>query len=276
LQATVIERKSGNSWPYLLKGGWWDLADGFSRREAWTFLAWHEIRRQYERSVLGPFWITLNIGMMITAIGWFYSEIFGQKMDDYLPYLTLGFIVFGFMSGTITEASNVFANEATSIKQSLLPMTFYVYKLIFRQIIIFAHNITIFLLVWIVFPLPFNMNLLLAIPGFVLMVLTGFFAALIVGPMSARFRDIPPIIASVVQIFFFITPIFWGVENVPKRGVFVNINPFYHYLEVVRQPLLGRLPTDLNWLAVSVITVVLGLFAFVFFSRYRAQVAYWV
>lgn len=273
---TVIENKSGNSWSYLLVAGWRDIASGLAYHQAWVHLAWHEIRRQYQRSTLGPFWITLNIGMMIATIGWFYSEIFGMKMDDYLPFLTLGFVVFNFMSLSITEASAIFANEATSIKQSLLPLSFYIYKLIYRQIIVFVHNITIYVLVCVIYPPSVSAVMLLAIPGFVLMVLTAFFVGLVIGPISARFRDIPPIIASLVQVFFFITPIFWTVGNVPKRGVFVNINPFYHYLEVVRQPLLGNAPTSLNWIVVVGLTIGFGLVSFIFFSRYRSKITYWV
>jgi ABC-2 type transport system permease protein/lipopolysaccharide transport system permease protein len=63
---------------------------------------------------------------------------------------------------------------------------------------------------------------------------------------------------------------------VPKRGIFVNVNPFYHYLEVVRQPLLGHAPTTLNWIVVVGMTMLLGLVSFVFFSRYRSKITYWV
>jgi ABC-2 type transport system permease protein/lipopolysaccharide transport system permease protein len=273
---TVIERRSGNNWSYQYAAGWHDLVEGLAHRQAWVFLAWHEIRRQYQRSTLGPFWITLNIGMMVLAIGWFYSEIFNMRLDNYLPFLTLGFVIFNFMSLSITEASNVYANEASSIKQSLLPLSFYVYKLIVRQIIIFLHNFVIYMLVWVVYPSPINFNTLYVVPGFALMVLTAFFVALIIGPISARFRDIPPIVASLVQIFFFVTPIFWTVSAVPNRAIFLNINPFYHYLEVVRQPLLGNEPTALNWIAVVGITITLAIASFVFFSRYRAKITYWV
>lgn len=273
---TAIEHSSSKTWHTFLTTGWHDLRDGARRHQAWIFLAGHEVRRQYQRSILGPFWITLNLAIMIAAIGWFYSEIFGQQIDTYLPFLTVGFIVFGFMSNIVNEAANLFASEAVAIRQSLLPLSFYVYKLIFRQIIIFAHNFTIYIVVWLLFPIPASFNILLAIPGFCLMVISSFSAALIIGPIAARFRDIPPIIASLMQVFFFVTPIFWTIGNVPKRAVFVNINPFFHYLEIVRQPLLGHTPSNLNWIIASVLTAILSVTAFFFFSRYRSKITYWV
>lgn len=274
-QPVKFETRSGLGFQTLLRKGFADLAAGLKRHETWAFLGWHEIKKQYQRSILGPFWLTLNMGILVFALGLFYAQIFGQEVDNFLPYLTLGFVFWGLMSGMINEACGIYTQAAASLRQSQLPLSIYAYKLVWRQFIIFLHNFTIFILVWLIFPLPLTTNVWTVLPALVLILLSGFFTALILGPVAARFRDIPPIVASVTQIFFFLTPIFWTAESLAGRASFLVINPFYHYLAIARQPLMGAEATALNWLVAGSITAIVGVAAIVFFSRFRSQIAYW-
>jgi ABC-2 type transport system permease protein/lipopolysaccharide transport system permease protein len=272
---TIIEVRSGLGWAQMLRQGADDIIGGLKRWQTWNFLSWHEIRRQYQRSVLGPFWLTINMGILVGALGWFYAGVFGQELDTFLPYVALGFMVFGLIAGLVNDSCAVFSGAAASIRQSQLPLSFYVYKQLCRHMIAFAHNFAIYVVVWLVFPIPLGWSVLLAIPGLLLILISGFFAALLIGPLSARFRDIPPIIASVMQIFFFLTPVFWSAESLSDRAYFVQVNPFYHYLELVRRPLLGGVPSELSWIVAGSLTVLIAAGAFVFFGRVRSQIAYW-
>ena len=273
--STILEVHSHIGWPRMLAQAADDIGGGLQRWRTWTFLSSHELRRQYQRSVLGPFWLTINMGILVGALGWFYSGVFGQDIESFLPHVTLGFMVFGLISGIINDSCAVFSGSAASIRQSQLPLSFYVFKLICRHVIAFAHNFSIYVVVWLFFPIDLGWSAFLAIPGLALILLAGFFAALIIGPLSARFRDIPPIIGSLMQIFFFLTPVFWNADALSDRAYFVNANPFYHYLELVRAPLMGSAPATLSWVVAGGLTAVLAVAAFIFFARYRSQIAYW-
>jgi ABC-2 type transport system permease protein/lipopolysaccharide transport system permease protein len=117
---------------------------------------------------------------------------------------------------------------------------------------------------------------LLAAPGLALVVLNAVFAALTLGVLSARFRDIPQIVASVVQLLFFLTPIMWKAEMLGPRASFVIYNPFYHMVEIVRAPLLGQWPTTMSVTTALVLTLANAALAVVLFARFRARIAYWV
>ena len=273
--STILEVRSGLGWPKMLRLAYLDIVDGLSRWRTWTYLSSHDIRRQYQRSLLGPFWLTLNMGILVGALGWFYAGVFGQAIDTFLPYVALGFMVFGLISAIINESCTVFSGAAASIKQSQLPLSFYVFKLLSRHVIAFVHNFAIYVIVWLIFPIPLGWSVLLAIPGLMLILISGFFAALLIGPIAARFRDIPPIVGSIMQIFFFLTPIFWSAETLSDRAYFVHVNPFYHYLELVRRPLMGGVPSDLSWIVAGGTTLLVIVVGFIFFARYRAQIAYW-
>src|SRR5882724_3643293 len=88
--------------PWLVRAAVTDLVDGMARWELWSTLGWHDIRQRYRRSVVGPFWLTLSMGMMIGGLAYLYSGLFGQNIERYLPYVATGMIVFGLISSLAT------------------------------------------------------------------------------------------------------------------------------------------------------------------------------
>jgi ABC-2 type transport system permease protein/lipopolysaccharide transport system permease protein len=89
--------------------------------------------------------------------------------------------------------------------------------------------------------------MLLAIPGAATILMFGYFTTLVFGPICARFRDIPLVVQSLMQVIFFMTPIFWMPSAVSHRPMFIQGNPFYHFIQLIRAPLLGEPATPLNW-----------------------------
>ena len=64
---------------------------------------------------------------------------------------------------------------------------------------------------------------------------------MLVAIVSARFRDIPQIVQSITQAAAIMTPVFWPADRISqKHHAMLDFNPFYHLLEAVRAPLLGR------------------------------------
>ena len=99
---------------------------------------------------------------------------------------------------------------------------------------------------------------------------------LLLGLVSARFRDVPQIVASVVQIAFFLTPIIWKPELLPERALLLDLNPFFHFVEVVRAPLLGQMPGLTSWLATLGVTLGGWLVTLAMYRRFHWRIPYWV
>ena len=253
-----------------------DLVQGARSRHLWGMLGWQDVRRRYRRSVLGPFWLTISMGVLVAALGTLYGMLLRVELVDYAPFLALGFIVWALISGVITEGCTAFIGAEGIIRQVGLPLSVHVYRLIWRNFLILCHNSVVFVIVAAIFGVWPGWAGLLAVPGLALLCLNGIWAGLLLGIICARFRDLPPIAASVVRILFFVTPIIWMPELMPGRAFVLDFNPFYHLVEVVRAPLLGKVPGLGSWLVVLGITVAGGLVAFEFFRRYRWRVAYWV
>ena len=226
--------------------------------------------------MLGPFWLTISMGVLVGALGTLYGVLLRVEIADYVPFLALGFIIWTLISGVITDGCNAFISAEGIIKQVGLPLSVHVYRLLWRNLLILCHNAVVFVIVAAIFTVWPGWAGLLAFPGLVLLCLNGIWAGLLLGILSARFRDVPPIVASVVRILFFVTPIIWMPELMPGRAMVLDFNPFFHLVEVVRAPLLGQVPGLVSWIAVLGITLAGWLLTFEFFRRYRRRIAYWV
>ena len=168
------------------------------------------------------------------------------------------------------------AAERTRREQVRLPYSLYAFRFMWSKIIVFGHNLAIYFGVLLYFEIWPGHAALYALPGFVILAANGMFAATYLGVISARFRDVPQITASLVQIAFFVTPIMWKPEFLGNRQLVAELNPFFHLMEIVRAPLLGKIPTPDNYIAVTLITTVNLLLAGFFFARYRARISFWV
>ena len=253
-----------------------DLIEGLKMWELWSTLGWHDIRQRYRRSVIGPFWLTLSMGVMIGGLAYLYAGLFHQDIQTYLPYVATGMIVFSLISTLASEGASIFIGSSSLILQLRAPLSIYIYQMLWRNLLIFFHNISIYALIVLFIKVDLGWNFFLAFVGLSLLILNALWTGIILGGLSARFRDVPPIVASIMQVAFFLTPVFWTIGSLSDRALFVHFNPFYYFVEIVRMPLLGKTPPAEIWLGVLSINLVSALVAIAMYPRFRARVAYWV
>ncbi|NNH74120.1 ABC transporter permease [Nocardia uniformis] len=262
-----------------------DFRQGFSQRELWLSLGWQDIKQRYRRSVLGPFWITIATGLQAVAMGVLYSTLFNQPLHEYLPYVTVGLIVWGIISASILEGSDVFVANEGLIKQLPSALSVHVYRLVWRQFLFFAHNLAIYVVMLLAFSVwkDLNWTVFLAVPAILLLFLNAMWVTIFFGIFSTRYRDIAPILGSMTLMLFVLTPVMWTTKalhdqggTVSDRAKLVELVPTYHYLEIVRAPLLGEPIVLRSWVIVLAITVVGWIVAILAMKQYRSRVPYWV
>ncbi len=216
--------------------------------------------------------------------GILYAGLFGNPIETQLPYILVGFIVWGFISGCINEGSEVFVANEGLIKQLPAPLSVHVYRLVWRQTLFFLHNLVVYVVMLAIFPQPLTWRSLTAVPALALLMVNGVWVSLLFGIVSTRFRDLVPISQSIVQLMFFMTPIVWIYGDllnsanpaVAERARIAEFNPFLHFLEIIRAPLLGEDQHWRHWAVVLAITVVGWALTLVAMRKYRSRVAYWV
>ncbi|GAB5506233.1 MAG: ABC transporter permease [Rhizobiaceae bacterium] len=253
-----------------------DLLKGIQRPELWNTLALHDIRQRFRRSILGPFWITLSMGILVAALSLVFGALFGQDLHIFMPYLATGLIFWTFLTATINEGCESFINSESFVRNVPVPVSSHFFRMFQRNVIVWLHNMAIYVLVILIFQYPLNWNLLLFIPGLALFLANLMWMSLLAAVISTRFRDIPQLISSLLQVVFYLTPILWSADQFPERPFFVAINPAYHLMEVARAPLLGEMPGLLSW-AVAILMVPLGAtVTIMLYRRAYPRIAYWV
>lgn len=253
-----------------------DLKSGIGSIYIWPMLGWQEIRQRYRRSVLGPFWLTISTGVLIGGMGPLYGRLLGQDVSAYFPYLAISLVVWTLISTTINELCFSFIIAEGFIKQIKLPLSIHVLRVVWKNLIIFAHNLVILVLVLVFFPPPLSLHLLLFPVSLFLLAVNAIWTGLLLGLLCARFRDIPQIVTSLTQVALFFTPVLWKAEMLGRNIFAAEINPFFHFLEIVRQPLLSESIPTTSWLVVGCITAGGYVVAITAFARSRARIAYWV
>ena len=253
-----------------------DLKDGIGAIYVWPLLGWMEIKQRYRRSLLGPFWLTISTGVMLGCMGPLYSKLFGQPIAVYFSYLAIGFVVWILISGLINDSCTTFIQAEGYIKQMKLPLTVHVMRTVWKNLLIFAHNLIIVFIVLIIYQPKLNWHLLLVPVGVMLIIANGIWIGVFLGLICARFRDIPQLVTSLVQVAFFLTPVFWMPGVLGRYQWAAEVNPLFHFLEIIRRPLMGEGASVLSWAAVFVVTLAGFALMLVFFRRYRARIAYWV
>jgi homopolymeric O-antigen transport system permease protein len=253
-----------------------EVLAGFRAWPVWMVLSWDDIRQRYRRSVLGPFWITLSMGIFIVLLGVIYSRLFHTDITTYIPFLAAGFTVWGLIAQTTTESCMAFNEGGRIIKQIKLPYSVYILRVVWRNFIVFLHTVVIFIPVAIFFKVVPSLATLYVLPGLFLVCVNVTWVATTLAILSTRYRDMPPIINTGVQIMMFATPIMWPVSQLNGATIIADINPLYHLLEIVRAPMLGTAPELLSWLVAGGMAVAGSVFATALLVSKARRIVFWL
>ena len=254
-----------------------ELIGGLRLRRLWCLLAWYDIRARYRGSVLGPIWITLSLAIFVGALGFLYSTLFKVPLEKHMPYIATGMVAWTFISASLLEGSKVFVDNAQIIKGVRLPYSIYVCRTVSKNIIIFAHNFPIVLIVLAIFPVGFSWINLMVVPVILFLALNSAWITIVLGILNARYRDVDQLMVNLTQIIFFLTPIFWFPDMLTgRRAIIADANVLYHFIQIIREPLLGRLPESLTIYVILITTVIGWALAVLLLRQHRKRLAYWL
>jgi ABC-type polysaccharide/polyol phosphate export permease len=262
--------------PSSVTAAWVDLVQGTARSWMWSSMAMQDIKLRYRGSVLGPFWLTISMVVMIVAIGLIYARLFNVEVGRYLLFLTVGLVIWQFVSSLITDGCQTFLSARHVISQVCLPFSVHVWRTVCRNLIILAHNAVIVPFVLVIFGVPIGWNVLTIIPALAVLTINGVWVSILMGMLGARYRDVPPIMVNFVQVAFFITPVFWPPEALGHWTPYLVLNPLFAAIDVVRAPLLGTAPLPYAWSVLLVVTVLGCAATFALFVKFRSRIPYWV
>lgn len=256
-----------------------DILEGMVKWPIWLTLAYQDISIRYRRSMLGPLWITLSMAITVYTMGYLYGHLLHVELQHYYPLLAAGMLTWSLLVGLITDATEGFTVAISLINQVKLPYTLHIHRIVARNLIIFFHNLLVIIPILAIYHeyAKVNAYTLLLLPGLFIIYVNGMTYGAILAMIGSRFRDVSQIIKSIIQVIFFVTPVMWEPSVLPAQDrIFVDLNPFYAFIQLIREPMLGRAPTLQNIVMVGFITLIGAWLSFRMLARYRSRIVYWL
>lgn len=247
-----------------IKAAWRD------RHIAIAFAA-EDVQDVYRQTRLGPLWMLVSFVLFILAIVFIAGQ---TSMPNYLAFAALGFLVFNFISDVLIESTSLFRREQNYIKGTTLPISGYIFRATFRTLLREAFPmVAAFTMVLYTGLIPTGAWLysLLAI---VAIVLTAPAVYVVVGIGSVYFPDLSFVMANLVRLAFFLSPILWDHGNDPVRKAVFDWNPITHYITIVRDPILTGNPALHSWSIVIGLLIALWLLAIFLLGRFRHRLVF--
>jgi lipopolysaccharide transport system permease protein len=252
-----------------------DIAPFVTRHVTWRALAAGDIRSKYRRTFLGPWWITATNGLTALIMGLVAGRFMGADARTYLPHFMVSITIWNFMSSSIGEGCYTMINGGGMIKAVDMPILIHVMRMVQRNLIILVHNMAVIPIIWLIFPWPVGFETLLCIPGLLIVYVFVASASMIVSMICVRYRDVPPVVAAVLQLLFFISPIIWLPSKISGGELIVELNPIAYLLAITRDPVMGVLPSLRDWVGSAGFVAVLTVVMIYVYTRYRSRVVYW-
>ena len=252
------------------------LVESIKMYRLWFWLASKDIKAKYRGSVIGPFWLVLNLGILVAFLSVIYSMVFGLTIKSYVPYITLGFTCWYLLSASLVESSKCLIDNASIVRNFGFPVTVFVFRTITKNLFLLFHNLLVYLIVVLIFQVKITFYTLYFIPGLILNIWILVSLGILLSIPSARFRDIPHIIENFIQMSMFITPVLFYRDMLKNRAFIVDANPFYHMIEVMRAPLLGVPPERTSWEFLFVFAILISLAGYYVLKKQSSKVSYWV
>ena len=238
-------------------------------------LAWSDMRHRYVRSLLGPFWMSLQMAIVVLVLGSVIGQMSNTGMLARLPMLALSMTAWTFLNGVVLDATTALQNSASLIRDRALPPVIFLLQCTFRQGLFALHNACVPLLLWLMFS-PHNLSHALeALPGLLLFVACTFALSLVLGAMATRYRDLKPIIESTLMLAFLASPVIWSSDMINHRSAVMRINPLTHLFAVWREPLAGGHVDPVSIVYVLVALALLALASVLTLVHLR-KAAFWI
>jgi lipopolysaccharide transport system permease protein len=252
-----------------------DIAPFFTRHITWRALAAGDIRSKYRRTLLGPWWITATNAFTALIMGLVAGRFLGADMKTYLPQFMVSMTIWSFISSSLNESCYVMINAGGMIKAVDMPLLIHIMRMVHRNLIILLHNIAVIPFIWLIYPWHIGFQSLLAPIGLLIVYVSVVSGSMVISMICVRYRDVPPVMASVLQLLFFVSPIIWVPEHIKGGELLVALNPVAYLLSVTRDPIMGASLHLMSWAGAIAFAAVASIAMAYVYTRYRSRVVYW-
>lgn len=248
-----------------------DMQLAYERRRVWITLATEDIGDQHRRTTLGPLWLLINYFAFAATFIFVFTP---EPNAAYAIYVATGLLVWNYLTDTITQAVSLFEREESFIKGTNLPLSAYVMRLTLQNLIRAAYAVIGCAIILILAQVNVTFDWIWAGVGLLIILVCSPAVVAVFGFLGAFFPDSQFIVANLMRVAMFATPLFWTHEGEGGlRGALYYYNPFTYFLDMVRQPIVSN---TIPWTAMGVslvFTLAMWTIAVLLLGSLRKQVA---
>lgn len=249
-------------------------------RELLFNLAYREINQRYKQSILGYAWVIINPLFQLLVLSFVFSTIFriASYNVPYIIFLIIGLLPWNFFIQSLSSSANALVGNASLITKIYFPREILVYATIIAKAVDFFYSVLIAIFFIIFYKISINLAILWVIP---ILIIQLFFTAglsLIISSFNLFYRDIQYLLNLIIQIWFYLTPIIYPVEQFPEKYRFIfSLNPMSVIINDYRQVILGGKAPNLNSMMVAaVVSLVFFGISYVIFKKQEGEFADYV
>ena len=254
-----------------------DLIKGAALWRIWLSLSWEDLKATYKRSLLGVVWVALGFAIFVAAKVLIFSAMFKSAQNPYYyAYLVTGFFAWRFLSGGINTSPLVFVRSEGWIKNDSLPLSIYAYRAVAKDIFNASFTATVVIAAYIYLRTEIGPYVYMVIPAFLVTIINLVWLKLFLGIISARYRDVAHLVQSVMAVMLFLSPIFWMPDQIGDLFKYLYWNPIFHFMEIIRNPIIDQELNLNSWLFVGVVTVAGWTATLGIYAAFRRRVVFWL
>lgn len=249
------------------------------RPEFWAYSSWLDIVTRYRRTRLGLIWLLAPVTVFMLVTGPLYAKIFHRDLASYMIHLGMGYAVWRLMVMVLNDAVGVLRSNKAFILDGNTQLTDYTLKSIAKSLFYFAFSMVGMLVVLVWSPAVSALAILTLFITIPVVVLNLIWVGYCLSILGARLPDLGEVLNTILMVGFLFTPIIWEGDRYPPDsmgGILVRLNPAFHMLEIVREPLFGRMPATSSVVYVALITLIGWLIAIILCRRYSRYVPIWI
>lgn len=256
-----------------------DLKASFRHPAFWAYGTWLDLLTRYRRSFIGPLWMLVPPAMYMFGLGFFFAERRGKELVGFMASLGLGYLMFRLVSGIIVESASVFTHHSAFIMDGNTRLTDYTMRAITKALIHFGVGLPLVMVVAYLADSLHLAGLLPALLGLLFSMVALISLSGLIALFGARYPDFGELLGSAMLLGFVLTPIVWEASSAPAgtvRGTLMRMNPIYHFVEIVRAPLLGITVEPLTYLYLGIGALIVLPMWWWAYRRYSRLVPIWI
>jgi len=242
------------------------------------YLSLVDIKIRYSKTIIGPLWTSLSIGIFVVSFGIIGSKLWNQDIKDFMPFFSSGYITWILISNIISESTSTLSNSARTLKSINTPYLVFLISMVLKNLIIFFHHLLVYFLICLFLDYKINSYLLFIVPSVFIIFLIGIMFSFIWSILCTRYNDLSQFTSNLLQIFFFLTPVFWPADKL--QGIYfkllVELNPIYQILNLIRQPLLGNMIAIENLMYALLILLVLLICCLIIGNKVKKDIIFFI